>query len=173
MVWTFIGGAWYDDDGGTGAPPGLPAQNPTTNKAWKNNDRFDDAPPPAVAVTKYAVGWHSGNYAIRHGRSASFAIMIDTHQKKHISSWLSQYGGAPGTKFPKEWANTDVIAYAEAIVAHIPVLGTAPVANQTEKNVTINIPHTPAGKPKVNSVIVNTPTWDASERTWAFHFYPA
>ncbi|MCC6341429.1 MAG: hypothetical protein IT166_04485 [Bryobacterales bacterium] len=172
MMWTLYGTTWTPDDGvSPPPPPGLPPGNPSSGKAWKSGDRYDDTPPPPRAP--YPAGsWHDGNYAITHANQASFSILVDSHQKKHISSWPSTYVGAPGTKFPKGWTNQDVINYAQLLVPHFTQLGTGPASNTILNNVSINVAYQPGGKIRVASVIVNTASWDAARRYWEFHFYP-
>ncbi|MCZ2146201.1 MAG: hypothetical protein LC126_00310 [Bryobacterales bacterium] len=96
-----------------------------------------------------AGSWQGGNYVITHANQPSFSILVDSHQRKHISSWLSNYGGAPGTKFPINWTNQDVINYAQLLVPFFPQPGTAPASNTILNNVSINVAYQPGGKPKV------------------------
>ncbi len=170
MLWTFIGGAWYSDDGTAGTPGGLPAKNPATSQAWKNNDRFDDAPTGPAAP--FSPGWRGNEYGLHHNDEGTHGILIDSHQRKHITSWPGNYAGKPGTKFPKDWTTADVIAYAELLVTHSINLRTTPTANRALSNERINVQYQPAGKVAVKAIIINSAAWDAAERYWAFHFYP-
>jgi hypothetical protein len=180
MMWTLYGTSWTADDGSAGPPPGLPAKNGT--KAWKSGDRYDDAPAPVVAqpVAPYTAGtWNGGEYCLTHVNSASYSIVIDGHQKKHIGSWPGSYHGAAGTKFPLNWTNADVIAYAQLLLPSMPVMATTPATNHIESNVTLAVTYAPPGgtakKPKlpVASVIINGASWNAALRMWSFHFYKA
>ncbi|WNG16610.1 hypothetical protein [Cystobacter fuscus] len=171
MNWTYINGHWVPDDHVTAGPPhNLPANNPKTNKPWKNNDRFDDT--PAAPRAPFAPGWKENEYVIQHTNQASFSIIIDSHQKKHTPSWPGNYSGAAGTTFPKDWTRDDVIAYAQALVPHCQALQTTPATNQTLTNIALAVEYTPPKKSKVKSVIINSASWDATHRFWAFHFYP-
>ena len=176
MMWTFISGTWYPDDGVTPPPPaGAPA-------APANFERYDDAPPVVVPahVAPFAPGWDgAGNYTLTHAQQASYSIRIDSHQKKHITSWPGNYHGKPGTKFPVvsgkpnlTWSNQDVINYALALLPNYAALATTPLNAVIQNNVRFAVAHQPPGKQAVNSVIVNTASWDPVQRYWEFHFYP-
>lgn len=160
-----------------GPPPNLPANN--NGHPWANGDRYDDSPAGPQPVAPYAAGqWHDGNYSLTHINSASYSILVDSHQKKHIASWPSHYQGKAGTKFPLNWTNQDVINYAQLLIPHYAALSTTPATNVIQNNVSLNVRYDPPGgtskKPKagVASVIVNTAAWDVVHRYWEFHFYP-
>jgi hypothetical protein len=175
MGWSYFAGTWFEvDTNNTGVPPGLPAQHPS-GRAWKDGDYFDPpapAPNPHNRAPDAAGQWYDGNYALRHANDTSFSILLDSHQRKHISTWLSDYGGKGGTKFPVRWDNADVVAYAEQLIALIPDLSTAPKSRKTLKNLKVDLAHAASGV-EVKAVWINSPAWDEQQRFWSFHIYPA
>jgi len=127
-------------------------------------------------------------YFVRMADDETPGIIIDSHQKKHLPGWPTQYGGDSGSRFPQTINNDDLVAIAQAIANDVQLfndfsthatgikvirwdLNKALLGNPLYKKLT----NPPGRNGKNGSPVTRIGIeygWMNHRNSWEMHFYP-